>query len=66
VTVYWIAYVVSGKTAMYGAIGSALALLLWAYLLGRLVIVATVLNATLWYRNRDRERPAASSGLELE
>jgi uncharacterized BrkB/YihY/UPF0761 family membrane protein len=60
VTVYWIAHVVSSKTATYGAIGSALALLLWSYLLGRLVIVSTVLNATLWFRSRERAGPALS------
>ena len=34
VTVYWIAHEVESKTDTYGAIGAALALLLWSYLLG--------------------------------
>jgi uncharacterized BrkB/YihY/UPF0761 family membrane protein len=48
VTVYWIAREVSHKSDTYGAIGSALAILFWAYLLGRLMIASVVLNAAVW------------------
>jgi uncharacterized BrkB/YihY/UPF0761 family membrane protein len=56
VTVYWIAGQVEHKTDTYGAIGFALALLLWAYLLGRLITTAAVINETLWTRNEARVR----------
>jgi uncharacterized BrkB/YihY/UPF0761 family membrane protein len=55
VTVYWIAREVEHKTSTYGAIGFALALLLWAYLLGRLVTTSAVINETLWSRYRERQ-----------
>jgi uncharacterized BrkB/YihY/UPF0761 family membrane protein len=55
VTVYWIARQVEHKTSTYGAIGFALALLLWAYLLGRLVTTSAVINETLWSRYRERQ-----------
>ncbi len=61
VTVLWIAHVLESKTNTYGAIGAALAILLWAYLLGRLVIAAAVLDAALWLRRRDGD--AAGAGM---
>jgi uncharacterized BrkB/YihY/UPF0761 family membrane protein len=54
VTVYWIAHQVESKTDTYGAIGAALALLLWSYLLGRLITASAVVNASLWQRRQDR------------
>jgi uncharacterized BrkB/YihY/UPF0761 family membrane protein len=54
VTVYWIAHEVESKTDTYGAIGAALAILLWSYLLGRLFTASSVINATLWQRRADR------------
>jgi len=57
VTVLWIAHVLESKTDTYGAIGAALAILLWAYLLGRMIIAAAVIDAALWLRQReDRQR----------
>lgn len=47
-TVVWIAHQVSSKTDTYGAIGAALALLLWAYLMGRIVTLSASLNFTRW------------------
>jgi uncharacterized BrkB/YihY/UPF0761 family membrane protein len=68
VTVVWIAHVLESKTDTYGAIGAALAILLWAYLLGRLITGAAVLDAALWLRRgagasvdattRDAQEPA--------
>jgi uncharacterized BrkB/YihY/UPF0761 family membrane protein len=60
VTVYWISNQIEHKTDTYGAIGFALALLLWAYLLGRLITSAAVINETLWAKDverRKRHRP---------
>lgn len=60
VTVYWIAREVESKTDTYGAIGAALALLLWSYLLGRLITASAVINVSLWQRREERaERRAA-------
>ncbi|HXY93008.1 MAG TPA: YhjD/YihY/BrkB family envelope integrity protein [Acidimicrobiia bacterium] len=60
VTVFWIAHEIESKTDTYGAIGAALALLLWSYLLGRLITASAVVNATLWQRRQERaERRAA-------
>lgn len=56
VTVYWIANQIEHKTDTYGAIGFALALLLWAYLLGRLITSAAVVNETLWSKELERRR----------
>ena len=58
VTVYWIAREVENKTETYGAIGFALALLLWAYLLGRLITSSAVVNETLWSRYQERRHAA--------
>jgi uncharacterized BrkB/YihY/UPF0761 family membrane protein len=60
ITVYWIAHEVDSKTDTYGAIGAALALLLWSYLLGRLITASAVINASVWQRRQERaERRAA-------
>jgi membrane protein len=56
VTVTWIAHQMSAKSETYGAIGAALALLLWAYLLGRLVTTSAVLNEVFWRRRRARSQ----------
>jgi uncharacterized BrkB/YihY/UPF0761 family membrane protein len=48
VTVYWITHLVASKSETYGAIGVALALLFWAYLLGRVLAASAVLNASAW------------------
>lgn len=56
ITVYWISRSLENKTDTYGAIGFALALLLWAYLLGRLITSAAVVNETLWSRYVERRR----------
>ena len=45
VTVYWITRVIESKSETYGAIGAALGILFWAYLLGRILAGAAILNA---------------------
>lgn len=54
ITVYWIAHEIESKTDTYGAIGAALALLLWSYLLGRLITASAVINASVWQRRQER------------
>jgi membrane protein len=50
VTVVWFPHYLASKSEVYGAIGIAIVLLLWAYLIGRIVTLAAVLNAALWAR----------------
>jgi uncharacterized BrkB/YihY/UPF0761 family membrane protein len=49
-TVVWFPHSLESKSEIYGAIGIALALLFWAYLLGRLMTFAAALNVALWRR----------------
>ena len=56
VTVVYVAGSIASKSETYGAIGAALTILLWAYMLGRLVTGCVALNATLWEIDH---RPAA-------
>jgi uncharacterized BrkB/YihY/UPF0761 family membrane protein len=58
ITVYWIGHLVSSKTETYGAIGTALAILFWAYVLGRVLTAGASLNASLWYRDHPEALPA--------
>jgi uncharacterized BrkB/YihY/UPF0761 family membrane protein len=56
-TVYWVAHLIRRRSATYGALGVALALLLWAYVFGRIMTASAVLNATMW--SRAHPRPGA-------
>jgi uncharacterized BrkB/YihY/UPF0761 family membrane protein len=58
-TVYWIAHEVESKTDTYGAIGFALALLLWAYLMGRFITSSAVINESLWTNYQERRKAHA-------
>jgi uncharacterized BrkB/YihY/UPF0761 family membrane protein len=53
-TTYWIGHLVARKTSTYGAVGIALAVLLWVYVLGRIIVASAGLNAALWYRRDNR------------
>jgi uncharacterized BrkB/YihY/UPF0761 family membrane protein len=55
VTTYWIGYLVTRKTNTYGPVGVALAVLLWVYVLGRIMVGSAGLNAALWYRRESAE-----------
>jgi len=48
VTIYWIARSLESKSSTYGTLGAALTILLWAYMLGRLVTASASLNAAIW------------------
>lgn len=54
-TVTYVVHVVTRKSALYGAIGIALALLLWTYFAGRLLTAAIAANATLWKHRTGKE-----------
>jgi len=55
-TTYWIGHLVARKTNTYGAVGIALAVLLWVYILGRIIVGSAGLNAALWHRRQDGDR----------
>jgi uncharacterized BrkB/YihY/UPF0761 family membrane protein len=54
-TITYVVHVVTRKSALYGAIGIALALLLWTYFAGRLLTASIAANASLW-KHRTGER----------
>ena len=56
-TVVWFAPYLQTKSQTYGAIGAALAILVWAYLLGRIVTSAAALNAVLWRKTSPHPPP---------
>ena len=57
ITVVWFPHSMESKSEIYGTIGTALALLLWAYLLGRLMAVAAAFNVALWSRRTAQPPP---------
>ena len=50
-TVLYISHKAEQVSASYGALGISLVLLLWLYLLGRLMVASAFLNATVWERH---------------
>lgn len=54
VTVYWLSRQVEGRSDTYGTLAVALAVLLWATFVSRLVVLAVELNAATWARHRER------------
>jgi len=52
VTVLYLAPKLARAPALYGALGSAATLLLWLFLLSRLLVASAFFNATLWRRRR--------------
>jgi uncharacterized BrkB/YihY/UPF0761 family membrane protein len=65
VTVYYLVDEVQRKSQLYGTLGTALTLLLWAYLLGRVLVFSGVLNATLWQRREHQPPPPMPGPVEL-
>ena len=60
-TIYWLADSITGKSQTYGTIGVALGLLLWAYLLGRVITSAAVLNRSLWEISQVSDEPMGAT-----
>jgi uncharacterized BrkB/YihY/UPF0761 family membrane protein len=58
VTVVWFAPYLQSKSETYGAIGAAFAILLWAYLLGRVITAGAALNAVMWDKPSPATQPA--------
>jgi uncharacterized BrkB/YihY/UPF0761 family membrane protein len=71
-TVYWVSHLIKRRSATYGAIGAALALLFWAYVFGRIMTASAVLNASMWSRAHPRPSdegpagPATAPGQRLD
>jgi uncharacterized BrkB/YihY/UPF0761 family membrane protein len=49
-TAYYFAPKLTRAPALYGSLGSAATLLLWLFLVSRIIVAAAFLNATLWRR----------------
>lgn len=61
-TVYYLSDSAERATSVYGAIGAALAILLWLFILARLAVAGAMLNAELARRRRpSRRAPPPSS-----
>jgi uncharacterized BrkB/YihY/UPF0761 family membrane protein len=54
-TVYYFTPKISSSSKLYGPIGAAIGILLWAYFFGRLTVASAVFNATLWHRHKAPE-----------
>jgi uncharacterized BrkB/YihY/UPF0761 family membrane protein len=54
--VLYLAPKIGRSTSLYGAFGAATVVLLWLYIIARLIVSAAFFNATLW----DRRRRAAA------
>ena len=65
-TVYWFSYQIESKSETYGSIGASLALLLWAYLLGRIITASAAVNAAFWYRSEERNGREVPEAVDLE
>ena len=62
-TVYYLAGRAERAASLYGAIGAALTLLLWLYIVARLMVGGAILNATLaGEHDRSRRRPDTDDG----
>ena len=57
-TVTYFAHKLDSASELYGGLGTAFVLLLWLYLVARLIVASAVVNATLW----DRSLREASAG----
>jgi membrane protein len=57
---YWIGHLVARKSHTYGAIGTALAVLLWVYVLGRIIVASAGVNAALSQRGGSGSAPSAA------
>jgi uncharacterized BrkB/YihY/UPF0761 family membrane protein len=65
ITIVWISRLIENKTDTYGVLGIALALLFWAYVLGRVVALSAVVNASRWFRSHP-PRGIAATGHHTE
>ncbi len=57
-TVYYLAGRAERAASLYGTIGAALTLLLWLFIVARLMVGGAILNAELTHRRSEAEEPA--------
>ncbi len=62
-TIGFLAYKISRSSELYGGVGVAFALLFWLYILGRIVVMAPIVNSVLWQRRLWRYASAVSPAL---
>lgn len=64
--VLYLAPKIGRSSELYGTLGAATVVLLWLYLIARLIIAAAFLNAALWeHRTHSEERPTSGELVEL-
>jgi uncharacterized BrkB/YihY/UPF0761 family membrane protein len=56
-TVVYISHSFERKSETYGALGGSLSLLLWAYVVGRILAASPVINAVVWRRTHAHQLP---------
>jgi uncharacterized BrkB/YihY/UPF0761 family membrane protein len=59
ITVVWIGRQIEAKSETYGLLSTALALLLWAFVVGRILVLSAVVNASRWYLTHPQRGIAA-------
>lgn len=64
VTVLYVARSIASKSETYGAIGAALTILIWAYILGRMLTASVALNATVYEQGRRASTQGGSTQSE--
>jgi uncharacterized BrkB/YihY/UPF0761 family membrane protein len=60
ITVVWIGRQIEARSETYGLLSTALALLLWAFVVGRVLVLSAVVNASRWYRSHPPRGVAAA------
>jgi uncharacterized BrkB/YihY/UPF0761 family membrane protein len=64
VSVYFLTNKLKSSSELYGSLGAAAAVLLWLYIIGRLVVANAVINATTWDRMAaSQEAETGAAGL---
>jgi uncharacterized BrkB/YihY/UPF0761 family membrane protein len=63
-TVYYFSAQLAQAGRLYGSLGVAATLLVWLYLVARLMVGGAFLNATLWYRKHPQARPLEAAAAE--
>ena len=59
VSFYLLGPYLAHKSQIYGAIGIASMLMLWLYILGRVMVASAILNASLWEQRNEQLPPQA-------
>jgi uncharacterized BrkB/YihY/UPF0761 family membrane protein len=57
----YLVYKAQHLSKLYGGLGVAVVLLLWLYIVGRMIVASAMLNATLWEQRRTKEAHGGAS-----